>query len=161
MDRKWLERIQKAGWYLLRVSEKEVVASCPAHGCGMKAKLREGGPIPWVDPDGRRNRLDMEVASEDSGRKMLRFRREELGLAMDELEDLVGLTPGHVNKLEKDNPDRGMSLQMFIDLSEALGFEVVVRPREMPLKTLSYLAGTRHLYEKRRRRFARERARRG
>lgn len=160
MDRNWLARIQRAGWAILRVSEKEVVASCPAHGCGMKAKLREGGAIPWVDPDGRRNRSDIPIGTEDAGRQLLRWRREELGLAMDEVEDLVGLTPGHINKLEKDEPDRGLRLQMFLEIAEALGYEVVIRPAELPSKTLTYLTQTRHLYEKRRRRFARERERR-
>lgn len=162
MDPKFLKKVQECGWHLEQVSETQVVGRCPAEGCGMKALLKQGEPVPQVDPDQRRNGLDVPVESFDHFRRILRERREDLGLRIWETEYMVGVAIDFFAKVEKENPSKTVNFQTALDWAQALGFEIVLRPTSIDnAQSLSIICETRDKLPYRRRRNNLERERRG
>jgi len=130
VDRKFLREIQHSGWSIEQVGKRQVIARCPAEGCGMRALLSSGAPIPKVDPDFSRSGLDRPVESYDDFRRILRERRESLALTLHELEDMVGVATDYLAKAEKEDPFKMPNIQTGIDWAGAVGLAVVLMPTD-------------------------------
>lgn len=162
MDPKFLKKVEEAGWTVEQSGERQVLARCPAQGCGMKAVLTEGKPVPAVDPDMSRQGLDRPVASYDDARRILRERREDLRLRIHELEEATGTCVDYIAKAEKENPTRIPNFQLFLDWANTLGLEVVLRPTQIDNSLpLRMIADTRERVKHRSRRNELDRSKRG
>lgn len=148
VDAKFLERVQSAGWNVLRVSEKDVVAACPSASCCMKAELSPDQPVPQISRQD--NRGDMMVETYDQIRLALRGRRHDLGLSIKDVEEATGMTSDHLAKMEKDGPSREPSIFLLMCWLEALGFDLVLRAKPMPRITLKAIEDTRAIQSRRR-----------
>lgn len=133
----------------------------------MRARLKLNGPIPAVDPKGRRPAGDIPVATYDEIRRTLRSTREGLGLTIREVEEIAGAATDHFAKVEKDTPttdssgrDRSPNVHLLIEWCQALGFELVLRPVPMSPLALRVVCDTRRKLEARNKRFALEAERR-
>lgn len=143
MNTNFLKAIQRAGWSLVSVTDDAAVAKCPAHGCGLRAKLAEGTHVPQVDANLHRSRLDMPVSGFDQLRLLLRDRREELGLSIHEVEEVAGIAVDFLAKFEKDDPSKLPNFQTAVEWMQALGYEVILRPTEMTPYALRTICDTR------------------
>lgn len=153
MDQKFLKNVQAAGWRIVGVDETSVIGACPSVGCGLKAKLDQGKKVPEVDPGCKRNVMDRPVASFSEIRDVLRPRREELGFVIKDVEEIAGLAVDYLAKFEKDDPSKIPNIEAVMNWAEALGYEFILRPKEMTPYALRRLAETRDKLDKRRRRF--------
>jgi transcriptional regulator with XRE-family HTH domain len=160
MDPKFLKECEDAGWHLEFVGDDFVVGKCPSVGCGLRAKLDQDRAVPCADPGRRRDVLDLKVGSYDEARTVLRERRETLGLTISEVEELAGATVDHLAKAEKDGPSKVPNAQLLLEWAQALGYEVVLRPTELPALTRRVICDTRDRLEARRKRFRLEGRRR-
>jgi transcriptional regulator with XRE-family HTH domain len=148
VDAKFLEKVQAAGWNVLRVTKTDVMASCPSASCCMKAKLSPDQPVPKIArQDGRG---DLLVETYDEIRQALRSRRHDLGLSIKDVEEVAGMTADHLAKMEKDDPSREPSIFLLMCWLEALGFDVVLRAKPMPRVTLKAIEETRGIQDRRR-----------
>lgn len=144
----FLKEVQAAGWRIERVNPDDVVAGCPQPGCGLKVKLtpkspiREACPAPTVAPE-------VVVRTFEDARKVLRPRRDALFLTIKEVEEVAGMAVDYLAKFEKDNPSKYPNVQTFIEWAQTLGYEVVLRPAELPPLALRVIADTRHLLKQR------------
>lgn len=138
-------RAQNRGWMVEAVDEDRIVGRCPAHGCGLKAVLKAGSKIPQCDPDLRRDPTMLPIGIYDDLRLILKERREGLNLSMGDIEFASGLADGHVNKMESPNPARIPQIDTVLLWLQSLGYELVVRPTELPPATASILEGTRDM----------------
>jgi transcriptional regulator with XRE-family HTH domain len=160
MDTKFLREVQKAGWFIEKVTKSFVVGKCPAQGCHMRAKLNCTADVPLVDPAGRRSAKDITLTGYDPARRVLRSRREKLGLSIREVEEISGIVDDHLAKMEKDAYTKVPNAQTFIEWAQSLGFEVVLRPIGLPLLSLRTITDTRDKLESRQARFKVEAERR-
>jgi len=131
MDPKFLREVQDAGWHIEQAGERQVVARCPAEGCGMRALLTSGAAVPEVDPDWTRNGVDLPLAGYEDFRRAIRERREKLGLTLNEVEEVVGVANYYFAKAEKDEPSKIPNLATAIAWAQALGYEIVLRPGQI------------------------------
>lgn len=157
LEPQFLRDVQRAGWDIRSVDPTGVIAGCPRQGCSLTVKLRSGVKIPETcrrGPDFR----ETPVANFDAARVALRDRRRALALSVEDVEHIAGVTASHLAKAEKDNPSRIVQMNIFLEWCDALGIEVVLRPKELPALALTIIARTRHLSEARRRQSARQRA---
>ena len=162
MDTKFLEQIQDAGWHLEQVGQRQVIARCPAEGCGMRALLSSGAPVPKVDPNNARFGLDRPVEHYHDFRRILRERRESLGLRIGDVEEVSGVGTDYLRKAEKEDPTKIPNFQTALDWAQSLGYEIVLRPGTISDRlSLRTICDTRDNLEKRIRRNARDRNRRG
>ncbi|QDP64865.1 MAG: hypothetical protein Unbinned5081contig1001_22 [Prokaryotic dsDNA virus sp.] len=162
MDPKFLKKVEEAGWTVEQSGERQVMARCPAAGCGMKALLTEGRPIPQVDPDMSRQGLDRAVKNYDDARRILRERREDLRLRIHEVEEAAGTCVDYIAKAEKEGPTKVPNFQLFLDWANSLGLEVVLRPTQIDnALPLRMIADTRERVQARGRRNELDRERRG
>ncbi|MFW8636972.1 helix-turn-helix domain-containing protein [Cribrihabitans pelagius] len=104
--------------------------------------------------------LDRKVGSYDGARMALRARREALGLTISEVEELAGATVDHLAKAEKDGSSKLPNAQLLLEWAQALGYEVVLRPTELPAYTRRVICYTRDRLEARQKRFRLEGRRR-
>jgi len=160
MDANFLKELEEAGWHIERVSETGAVCKCPASGCSLRAQLKQGGRIPKVDPGKRRDMIDNPIAQYDDIRRLLRARREGLGLTIREVEELAGMATDHLAKMEKDEPTKIPNSQVLIEWALSLGYELVFRPTQLPAYTRRVVAESRRQQGARQRRFRLERERR-
>lgn len=160
MDPKFIKTVQDKGWRVDAVTESSVICKCPAAGCSLRAEIQENGHVPAVDPGQRRDMIDQPIASYDDIRRMLRSRREELRLAMSEVEDIAGFSSDHLAKIEKESIERQPNAQMLIEWANALGFEIVLRPAPLTPFAVRVICDTRSKIESRTRRFNVEKRRR-
>lgn len=160
IDPPFIKAVQKAGWLIKEVDADRVVGSCPHAGCGMSVDLKPGRAIPATCGH-RSDAGERTIGSYTAARDALRWRRESLCLTIKEVEEVAGVTVDHLAKAEKDDPDRVISTQIFIEWAKSLGYDVVLRPTEIPPMTARYIADTRHRMEARRRIWQRQVKRRG
>lgn len=148
MDPKFLKRIEDQGWVVESVEQDGVTARCPGKGCGLKTKFKEhAGGIPARAPIGFKG-LDIAVGDFDGARQVLRERRETLGLTIREVEELAGIAIDFLAKFERDtwDDDKWRKLpnaQTFMEWAQALGYEFVLRPIELPRPTRRVITQTR------------------
>ena len=161
MDAKFLKELQDSGWHIEHVSEESAICKCPSVGCGLRAKLTQGAHIPKVDPGHRRDLLDHPISQYDDIRRILRERREGLGLTIREVEEVSGMAGDHLAKAEKDDFVKVPNANVMIEWAQSLGFEVVLRPSGLPTYTRRVVAESRKSQASRQRRFSLERRRRG
>ena len=159
-DLKFLKDVQNSGWSILAVTEGACIGRCPTSGCSMKALMTEGKPIPQrvvaYGPS-----LDMPVGGYDEAREVLKARREELLLTIQELEIVSGIAETHAAKFERAEWTRQPNTETFIEWAAALGYEVVLRPVDLPPITLRMISETRDRAAQRQKRFSLERQRGG
>ncbi len=160
MDTKFLREVQKAGWFIEKVTDSFVIGKCPSQGCHMRAKLCHKMPVPAVDPLDRRAQKDITLTGYDPARRILRDRREKLALSIREMEEISGIVDDHLAKMEKDSYTKIPNAQTFIEWAQALGFEVVLRPAGLTLLSLRTIIDTREKLPSREARFKVEAARR-
>ncbi|MBT9385492.1 helix-turn-helix domain-containing protein [Pseudooceanicola sp. CBS1P-1] len=158
MDQKFLKLAQEQGWVIEAVEEGSCIVRCPEAGCGMRARIRSSGSVPPRIND--RVQMDFRATTFDAARRFLRERREDLRLNIAEVEDAAGLTKDHLAKIERDDSDKVPNLETFVIWANTLGFDVVLRPAELPPVTMRMICDTRSLTGRRGRRFQNERDRR-
>lgn len=161
MDAKFLKQCEDAGWHIEAAGDDFVIGKCPSVGCGLRAKLEQGKAVPCADPGRRRDILDQKAEFYDDARMILRARREGLGLTIREVEEIAGAGVDHLAKAEKDDPTKIPNAQLLIEWAQALGFEVVLRPTELPAYTRRVICDTRDRLDARTKRFRLEAQRRG
>lgn len=150
----FLRLVQGAGWQIESASERAVIARCPTDGCGMRARLVPGGPIPdRLPPD---HSGDIVIETAEQARRALEARRQSLCLSIRETEDVAGVTVDHLAKIEAEirlNPQ----LTTLITIANTLGLDVVFRPMPLPPQVLRVLAETRSIERRRAKVFAKRR----
>lgn len=144
---------------IVAASDEDMICRCPSRGCGLKARFKFGDNIPSCDPALNRDTSSIPIGSFSDLRKVLRSRREELRLSINDTEEIAGLSVDHIAKMEKDRPDRIPNLDTIIHWANALGLEITLRPTEMTPFALRRLQETRHLAERRGRRISQLRRR--
>lgn len=90
--------------------------------------MKYGGFVPAIDPGCRRDPMDVQVATYDDIRRQLRTARESLLLTIREVEDIAGLEPDPLAKVERDGTKKIPNVQTLSDWAGSLGFEIVQRP---------------------------------
>lgn len=161
MDAKFVKEVQAQGWSVQAVDDDAVIAKCPSAGCGLHAKLVYGQHIPAVDPGCRRNVLDQEVATWNDIRLKLREQREMLRLTIREVEEVAGIEPDLVAKVERDGSQKIPNVQTLMDWAGSLGFELVMRPIPMTGYAIRTIIETRDKLAARSKRMTLENRRRG
>lgn len=151
MDAKFLRDVQAAQWLIKAVDEDHVVASCPRAGCALTVKLREGAAIPQTCRTGP-DLAERVVGSFEEIRLFLRSRREDLGLAIRDVEEVAGTATDHLAKWEKDGPSKIPNTETFLEWAQSLGYEVVLRPSALPPVALRAIVETRPLLRRREKR---------
>lgn len=162
VDRKFLRDVQDEGWHVEQVGTEEVIARCPREGCGMRAKLSSAAPVPSIDHDWTGRGYFDQVSFYAEWQNVLRGRREELGLTLHELEDVLGVATDYLAKAEKPSPAKIPNLQTALDWASALGLRVVIVPGPIQeASALQAVVDTRPKLKRRRGRVRIDRARRG
>lgn len=147
MDPKKLREIQNCGWEIASVKEDACFVRCPSRGCGMMAKINEGAKVPQrVRPSATGEHV---LGQYSDIRDALRARRKDLRLTSVEVEEVAGLTSGHVAKAEQENPHRHITLPILISWANALGYNVALVPADLPPVTLRMISDTRKIEEAR------------
>lgn len=141
MDIRFLKLIQARGWRIFKVGQRSCVAQCQAEGCGLKVSFTDADLVPQAR--GRGESLDKPIRDFETLRIVLRDRRQDLALTIKDVEHIAGLTVDHLAKFEKDNPSRNPTLGIIIPWAQSLGYELVLRPVEMPNISLREVADTR------------------
>ena len=149
MTPEFLRQVQRNGYRIEAVTEEGCIARCPAEGCGLRLNIRENGFLPRRPGQDTRPE-DRPIPAFRALQAVLKARREELTLTIGETEDMAGFAQHHLSKAEADKVQRIPNFDFLIDWCEALGFEFVLRPKQMPPLSLRYLAETRHMHEARR-----------
>ena len=143
MDTKFLKEVQKNGWVIKEVTESYVFVTCSSGGCSLRLQLAPAKGVPSLMPSCDSTSCDRPVANFDDVRRVLRPRREELALTIHEVEDSAGITVDFVAKFEKDNPSKYPNFQTTIEWAKSLGYEFVLRPTDLPPKTLLMISTSR------------------
>lgn len=157
MNIDWLKLVQRSGWTIESADDGTCTVKCPTRGCQMRARFKTGTAIPLRDQPC--HTWDNPVESFSDVRDVLKARRQELGLIIPEVEEISGIAGDHLAKFEKLDTVRMPNAQTFIEWAQSLGFQVILRPTDLPPMTLRYIAETRSKAEARKRRFAIERGR--
>lgn len=148
MDPKFLKRIQEAGWQIVHVEHDSAVMGCKREGCGLKSRIKSGAAIPMAA-----SKLpalaEHAVNGFDDARVFLRQRRENLALSIKDVELVAGIAVDYAAKFEKDEPSKIPNVETFIDWAGALGYQVVLRPVELPPYTVRVIAETRTMVKSR------------
>lgn len=147
MDPKSLKAIQNAGWEIAAVKEDACFVRCPSKGCGMVARIQNGAKIPKRIAPSAVGEVRLEQYSDI--RDALRDRRKDLRLTNVEVEEVAGLTSGHIAKAEQENPHRFITLPVLISWANALGYRIALVPDELPSVTLRMISDTRKIEEAR------------
>lgn len=161
MDIKFVKQVQASGWSIQSVTPDSVVAKCPSAGCNLYAELKQGAVIPVVDPGCRRDPIDVQMPTYDALRKMLRTHRESLLLTIREVEEVAGLEPDLLAKVERDGTKKIPNVQTMLDWAGALGFELVLRPIPLTPYAMRTIVETRDKTAARTKRMTLENRRRG
>jgi transcriptional regulator with XRE-family HTH domain len=104
----------------------------------MRAHLKEGTSIPARVVESFMPFITLRDMAHmiDVGRQ----RRHQLGLSIVEVEDCAGLTADHIAKAETGRP---VNIDTAISWLGALGYEIVLRPVDLPAITLRFVAAKR------------------
>ena len=151
MDMTFLRELQQRGWEIEAVSGDACIVRCPEVGCETRLKLRPGGPLPSRSASDWKPGVSIEEYADALA--LLILRRKQLRLRIDEVEDVAGLTQDHISKFEQKT--RVPNVETFLIWLETLGYEMILRSRDLPAPTLRAISQTRHLEASRARRFAR------
>ena len=147
----YVREVQAAGWNVIAADMDSVWVGCPRGGCNLRLRLKSGSAIPSVC----RTIAPMpEIVIRDwfnDFRPALRERRQELGLNIKDTEDVSGIATDHLAKMEKDDPSKVPNIMTAIYHANALGYELVLRPRSegLPLMTINRIIETRPIQERR------------
>lgn len=150
-DPSFLRRVQDRGWLIESADQDTCQIKCPGVGCKMRAKLKWEGAIPQRETEAL-HPWEREVTSYEQIRTLLKGRREELRLTINEVEHAAGLTADHIAKFEREKwheSNRLPNAQTLIEWCQALGIEVILRPSSLPLVTLRIVAETREFSSRR------------
>lgn len=143
-----LEDVQRKGWQIGAVQEDCVLALCKRPGCGVKLMIQPGTPVPNVEAPSAYVR-EFVMKSFHHMRKLLRQRREELNLTIQDVEEIAGFATAHLAKFERDGVKIAPNMTTVLTWCDVLGFEVILRPKQMPPQTLGVIAETRWLVRRR------------
>lgn len=149
IEQAFLREVQRRGWTIEAVDTASCIARCS--DCALRVKLTPDGHIPSKTATAYQS--DVVLRSNEDGRVALRERRQELGLIITDVEHIAGLTPDHLAKAEMPNPSRVVNVDTFTIWANALGFDVVLRRKELPPVTLRAIIDTRLMAAARQRRF--------
>ncbi len=142
IDPDFLAAVQKAGWRIVAVEEGAAYCTCRRNGCGLTVRLEQGGSFPSTsrpNPD----IAEQVVTSFDDARMFLRDKREKLGLSIADVEEGAGIAGSFLAKFEKDDPAKIPNTQTFIEWAVSLGFQIVLRPGDIPKNMLRIISSTR------------------
>lgn len=142
MDPKFIKDVQEAGWQIVHVDEASLVMGCPNAGCGLKSRIKVGASIPQT-PCATPALAEIKINGFDDARVFLRERRENLALSIRDVELVAGIAGDFAAKFEKDNPSKYPNVETFIDWVSALGYQIVLRPADLPPYTVRIIAETR------------------
>lgn len=146
----FLRKVQGLGWLIERVERNSCVAKCS--GCSLRLRLYPRGAVPLREPVDGAGRV---VESMDEVRSVLKDRRDELLLSIGEVEEAAGMAVDHLAKFEPQGAARTPTVPILIYWAQALGYDVVLRPRPLPGKTLAQIESTRDRVDARRQRVER------
>lgn len=138
----FMAAVQREGWHIKAADAEKVFAACPREGCGLIVALKSGARIPQACK-GQAAMAETVVDQYDTARRFLRERRMSLHLAIIDVEDIAGMARDHAAKFEKDDPSKVPNIETFLLWAQALGYEVVLRPGELPRKALAIISDTR------------------
>jgi hypothetical protein len=153
IDPEFLAAIQKAGWRIVHVDATAAFCACRREGCGLTVKLQQGSSFPDTSRPGP-DLAEQIVGSFDDARRFLRQKREHLALTIPDVEAGAGIATDFLAKFEKDDPVKIPNAQTFIEWASSLGFQVVLRPGDIPRNMLRLIADTRDGVKRRRQRTA-------
>jgi transcriptional regulator with XRE-family HTH domain len=142
MDQAFLRKVQNQGWHIEAVDLRSVVARCPVNGCDVRLKFSPVAPVPQACTEPARPR-EVILEGYETARRELRRRRLTLGLVIEEVELTAGLSLSHIGKMEKENPSKIPNLETFVVWAGTLGYDVIIRPRSIPLQTVKVISETR------------------
>ena len=152
VNQDFLRALQSAGWLIKAVDEDKATVSCPRSGCGLNLTYRPGRKIhqscakePTI--------AECPVRGFDDARVFLRQRREDLALSIKDVEEVAGMAVDHLAKFEKDDSVRIPNAQIFFEWVQALGYQVVLKPAELPVYALRIVAESRDKVAMRKRHF--------
>lgn len=148
----FLRAVQMGGWQIVTADSETVWAGCPRAGCGLTVKIKPGAAIPTscrAVPD----LSEVVIDGFEDARRAMRARREQLGLSIRNVEEAAGLADDYLAKFEKDDPSKIPNAQSFMEWIQALGYEVVLRPRALPPYTMRIISETRDQLRARRKVF--------
>jgi hypothetical protein len=97
------------------------------------------------------------IGNYDDLRGVLWNWRHELRFSILEVEEISGLSTDHIAKAKKENPVRQPNLDLVLPRAHALGYDLVLRPRDMTPYALRVIAQTRNKEEQRGRHITRRR----
>lgn len=146
MDTKFLQRVQAAGWIIRHADMSGGVVYVSPPGYDLVVKLSAGAKIPVIsDLPASPARLE----TFDDLRQIWRQRRQELGLTHEDVEHIVGCTPSHYAKVERDTWNsadvktrRMPNAQFAMDISAGLGLPLFVDRGQLPPVTLRAMANS-------------------
>lgn len=147
----FVKDVQGAGWNVIASDVESVWVGCPRGGCNLRLRIKAGSSIPTVCR-AKAPLPEIVVNSYlNDARPALRERRVELGLTIKDVEDVSGIAPDHLAKMEKDNPSKVPNILTFIEQAQALGYDLVLRPSDagLPPVTIGRIVETRPIQEKR------------
>lgn len=159
LDQFFLRQLQRSGWIILAAEQDRVLCGCPRDGCEVSMCLAPDSHIPQTSGRGP-DYADVAVSSFEDARLFLRQRRESLAYTIREVEEIAGIAVDFLAKFEKDDPSKIPNAMTFIEWSQALGYDVVLRPGKLTPNALRVLADTRDKLEQRRSKFRIHAARR-
>lgn len=143
MDAKFLKDVQSKGWAVQAVNPDGVIVKCPSAGCNLFAELKYDAHVPAVDPGRRRDATDVQVATYEDIRLQLRAARESLLLTIKEVEEIAGIEPDLLAKVERNGTKKIPNVQTLSDWAGALGYEIVLRPVPLTNYALRTIIETR------------------
>lgn len=153
--REFLRDVQRSGWLIDYVIDGMAVGQCPRAGCGLRVNLRPGATIPQACA-GSGTLADVPVGSYNGLLEFVIDRREALALTQLDLDNCIGLAPDHIAKIESGS--RLPSVHTMFDMVSAVGYDIVLRPGGLPLRSLAVIAQTRARAAVKRRRYLEKRA---
>jgi transcriptional regulator with XRE-family HTH domain len=151
----FMKDVQGAGWNIIAADVESVWVGCPRGGCNLRLRIKAGSSIPTVCR-AKAPLPEIVVNSYlDDARPAMRDRRAELGLTIRDVEDISGIAPDHLAKMEKDDPSRIPNILTFVDQVKSLGYDLVLRPSEsgLPPVTIGRIIETRPIQERRKKMF--------
>lgn len=149
IDPEFLAAIQRAGWRIVAVEPTSALCSCRRDGCGLTVRLQQGEKFPVTDRKGP-DVAEQVVSSFEDARVFLRQKREHLALTIADVEAGAGIASDFLAKFEKDNPSKIPNAQTFIEWASSLGYQLVLRPGDIPKNMLRMISDTRQGIKRRR-----------
>lgn len=140
MDRAdFILKAQEQGWVLFSATREVLSFHCTHPGCEHTivcfSSQIDAGKVPkpcdWPHDNGRSR---YHVTSYDEIVYQLRRARWRYGLSQADLGSVIGLTDGHINKLETG--DRLATWPILVPWIQSLGFDVILVPSGLPPQTV-------------------------